>query len=203
MLQIRDPDRFQKIAAGIQSLLVSIALLVGGGWTLYAFTSQLQIENSRAQLAKLKRELSESPRLELDLTVSSLSVSRSSKHRYFECRLTVKNVGTKSTVMKFSEKSIVLSQVKLLGRGELQWKIAQNLVVPTLGVDGAQSDLASLVVHPGTKNEATWVIEIDSPGLYVLGVQSERSRSETKEAQDAGIPESNVVWGTNRYFLVE
>ena len=147
--------------------------------------------------------LSESPRLELDLTVSLLNAPKSSKHRYFECRLTVKNVGTKSTVMKFGEKSVVLSRVKILGSGELRWEIVQTLVVPVLGIDGAQSDLASLVAHPGAKNDASWVIQIDTPGLYTLGVQAERSKSETKEAQDAGIPESNVVWGTARYFLVE
>lgn len=197
-----DHERFKNIAAGFQSWLVSLALLVGGVWTVYVFHFSLQIENSRAQLSKLNRELLESPKLEIDLQVAAMR-SPSKQKRYFECHLVVKNVGTKGTSLIFGEHSVVLSKVTVLDDGTAQWKVAQKLMVPTLDTTGGQGALKSLVALPGMTARTALLLAVDTPGLYVLSVQAKRSEAEVREAKLTGAPNSDILWGAERYFLVE
>jgi hypothetical protein len=196
-----DPDRFQKVASGVQSSLLSIALVVGGGWTLYVFNSQLQVENARAQLAKLNRDLTESPRLELDISVQPLKFSKASDHRYFECRLTVKNVGTKSTTLNFEDKAVRLYRVAIDDHGQSSWSLAQATNIPV--DDKAATRLSALVAQTGATNFASWAMEINEPGLYVLSISAKRSASEDAEAIAAGAPKGRGIWSAEHYFVAD
>src|SRR5258708_7126760 len=127
MFNIDDPDRFQKVAAGIQSLLISAALLIGGAWTLYVFNSQLQIENSRAQLTKLNRELEAYSRLELEIVVQPMTSTKAATSRYFECRLVVRNVGARSTSLAFDDKPVRLYRVDIDNQGQPIWNLVRSI----------------------------------------------------------------------------
>ncbi|MFZ3018462.1 MAG: hypothetical protein WA056_08415 [Gallionella sp.] len=201
MCKIDDPDRFQKISAGIQSLLVSIALLIGGGWTLYVFNSQLQVENARAQLNKLKRELEESPRLELDISVHPMSPNKRAGSRYFDCRLLAKNVGTKSTILRFADKAIRLHRVEIGADGQPVWALINAIDIP-MG-DSKEDRLHAITLHVNTSKYASWVVAISKPGIYVLEFSSSRSPSEIEEARALGSTARDVIWGAERYFVVE
>src|SRR5579864_8379659 len=54
-----DCERFNKIAGGIQSLAVSLAILTGGVWTLYSFVSLHSIEKAKGDLERTRTELND------------------------------------------------------------------------------------------------------------------------------------------------
>ena len=203
MFRIVDHDRFQKISAGIQSWLVSIALVIGGGWTLYVFNSQFQAENARAQLAKLERELLEPAKLELEIIVQPLNPSTSSNHHYFECQFSVKNVGSKNTVLTFDLDSVKLFRVGFDGQGQARWEAIQTPWIPSY-LKQEQTRIAELSAFASSTNHVSWVIDVQAPGVYAISVDVFRKPSEVAELIAAGaardIPKN---WSTERYFVVQ
>jgi hypothetical protein len=48
-----DHERFKNITGAIQSLVVSVAVLVGGGWTLFEYNSLRSAEKARLEVEDL------------------------------------------------------------------------------------------------------------------------------------------------------
>ena len=48
-----NPEKFNNIASGIQSLLLALAVIIGGVWTLYTFSSLKQVEKAKAELHEM------------------------------------------------------------------------------------------------------------------------------------------------------
>lgn len=84
----------QAIAAIVQSLALTAAVIVGGVWTWYTFRAQHQADNALAQLQKLKREIETESRLEIDISTAQLKVPGSGE-RYVLGSIHVKNVGSR------------------------------------------------------------------------------------------------------------
>ena len=55
----KDADKFQKIASGVYSIFLIIAISLGGGWTYFTFNTELRVQNATAQLEKLNRDLAQ------------------------------------------------------------------------------------------------------------------------------------------------
>lgn len=45
-------EEFKNLAAGIQSLLIGLAVLVGGVWTMVRFFSMKEVKKARAELER-------------------------------------------------------------------------------------------------------------------------------------------------------
>ena len=48
-----DHERFKALSAGIQSIVLSIAVLFGGGWSAYTFWRLQSVEEAKAKLESL------------------------------------------------------------------------------------------------------------------------------------------------------
>jgi hypothetical protein len=51
------PEPFDKIASGVQSVAVTVAVLVGGAWTLYSFVTTKTAEKSLYDLQIAEKKL--------------------------------------------------------------------------------------------------------------------------------------------------
>ena len=118
-LRIRDPDAFQKVASGVQSALLSVAIVVGGVWTIYVFKAKLDIDSAEAQLRvsraqlqateaqieKSQRELLELTNLELSIAASTVRPRRSSMWQ-ISGTIRIRNLGTKVAIIELPPKTL-------------------------------------------------------------------------------------------------
>jgi hypothetical protein len=200
MTFIKDPERFEKIAAGIQSYLISAAILVGGAWTLYTFSSQLQVQNARAQLTKLQRELEAEPRLEISLDARQLD-SQSKDARYVVGTLTVKNVGNGDTSLALDGKPIKIFKVVVDSTGE-GWTLVRELGFRS----SERATLSGLMCHANSTSGWSFITDVREPGLYVVKFSATRKPDEAAKVVRAGTKAwSNVriQWATSRYLEVK
>ena len=65
-------EDFNNLAAGIQSLLVGLAVLVGGGWALFRFFSLKEIKKATADLEKAKRDLQQRGHLQVEMHATQI-----------------------------------------------------------------------------------------------------------------------------------
>jgi hypothetical protein len=208
---IRDAERFANLASGVQSLVIAIAVIVGGGWSFYTFSSQLQVQNARAQLTKLERDLEAEPRVELDLDISAIerpSVDGppidgpSKKRQYFVATLSAKNVGTANTVLRLNEYPVELFKVSLDRAGTESWTLIRRTGVR---MDHDRT-LSALALQVGAANKTSFIIAVDSPGLYLAQVSAERTAAEAATARAvAGVPDNTgqIYWASGRYFVAK
>ncbi len=199
---IADPDRFAKIAAGLQSLVIAGAFVVGGIWTLYSFNSQLQVENARGQLQKVQRELAQEPKVELSATITQVKVL-GEKRLHLIGQITVQNVGNAITALNLEDRPIKIFRVNIDETGEPRWTLVHQLnsLVDT------DTSLGSLISHAGSKNLINFATSVDKPGLYVLKFQAERSKEEQERARQTGAFEkwgnTSASWSCEHYFVVQ
>jgi hypothetical protein len=199
---VADPDRFAKIAAGLQSLVIAGAFVVGGIWTLYSFNSQLQVENARGQLQKVQRELAQEPKVELSATITQVKVL-GAKRLHLIGQITVQNVGNAITALNLEDRPIKIYRVSIDDSGEARWTLVHQLnsLVDT------DTSLGSLISQAGSKNLINFATSVDKPGLYVLKFQAERGKEEQERARQTGAFEkwgnTSASWSCEHYFVVQ
>ena len=201
---IRDAERFAKLASGVQSIVIATAFIVGGAWTFYTFNSQLQVQNAQAQLAKLERELEEEPRVELDLDISAIDSpaidNPAKERRFFVGTLSAKNVGTDATILKLHERPIELFKVSVDRAGKEAWTSIRHTEFRW----DDERILNGLVLQVGAVNKVSFIITVDSPGLYVTVISAERTAAESTAARaDTTDNKGQIYWSTQRYFVVK
>jgi hypothetical protein len=90
-----DTERFRNIAAGVQSAVLALAVLIGGGWTLYTFWALHETSRRTAELPALERSLTE--RGIPDITVLSEQMPGDGYHsRYLVVTVAVTNRGNRT-----------------------------------------------------------------------------------------------------------
>src|SRR5262245_18699866 len=75
---IKDHERFAHLASGFQSIVIAIAVVVGGVWTAWTFSTLKSAERARSELekAKLELEVQSLRRPVLDLTITTEVLAR-------------------------------------------------------------------------------------------------------------------------------
>ncbi len=200
MTFIEDPERFEKVAAGIQSYLISAAILVGGVWTLYTFSSQLQVQNARAQLTKLQRELEAEPRLEISLDARQLD-SQERSARYIVGTLMVKNVGNGDTALVFDGSPIKIFKVTVDSSGE-SWALVRELGLRS----NERATLSGLMCHANSTRGWSFIADVGESGLYVVKFSAARKPNEAAKVVRAGSKTwsgMRIQWATSHYLEVK
>jgi len=167
-----DHEKFNKIAGGVQSIVVSVAAMLGGGWALYQFHTLQQSEKARLDIEELR---SKQPVLNIDLSPSIMHVPRvrtnlglQSERTYLRVVATIQNVGQANTYLDMSDEPLEVSHiVDPLGTVK-----AQEVEVSEL------NDVGDLVLcRAGSTTRFDFVAQIKYPGLYEisLGIPVETS----------------------------
>jgi hypothetical protein len=187
---IADHERFKDIAAGIQSYILSLAILVGGSWTLYTFwtlgtaTKATQdVEVAKAQLAKLNQELAGQGFLDLSIQARPLSMKG---HRGILAEVTIRNTGSAYTTLPISEHACAISGVKQYAKGIL--KVSQPVYADTYyEFAPAAMSLGWIGIDPGASRVLPFFAQVQRRGVYLVVFQ-------TKEGDGS--------WGSSTYVAV-
>ncbi|MBV9070407.1 MAG: hypothetical protein JO231_16950 [Acidobacteria bacterium] len=194
-------SQLQPIAATLQSLALTGAVIVGGAWTWYTFRANRQADTAQAQFQKLKHEIETEPRIEIDISITPLKVPGADR-RYILGSIHTKNVGSANTVLQLDREPIQIYQVTVGRNGEvwLPVRSPELKIAPTVSTP-------SLICEVGITKQVHFVAMIEDAGLYVVTFSAVRNAAESTAAKSLGAvvhgPKGRYEWQAQHYFVVE
>jgi hypothetical protein len=155
-----DYERFNKIAGGVQSIVLSIAVVVGGGWALYQFHALQQVERARLDIEELR---SKQPVLNIDLSASTLLSPPTRENgglqpeaSYLQVIMTIQNVGKSDTYLDLRNQPLKIFHIDLDGaRNEVEVDRQWNL----------------LLCRAGSTFKSPFLARIKDSGLYYIRLE--------------------------------
>ena len=153
-------SEFKDFSAGLQSVAIILATLVGGGWALFQFFSLRALEKAKLDLQKAKRELVERGVLIIDLVCESFEVDGGYS---LHVRVLLRNIGSGLDVVDWSKASMFATRfetvdgTKLTNTGEvlLAWRSPSTL-------------LREMRLIPGFSTSDSFLIAIPRVGVYYI-----------------------------------
>jgi hypothetical protein len=172
-----DPERFSKLASGVQSIITALGIVVGGLWVLYTFRELGTAEQSRAALAELDlkqrialEELAErQPSLQVNLKWETSGAVTGGK-RFLSLQAKIRNDGKHA--LEFGDTSLQISRL-LEQSGEPDPEVAPLRLRPqTLGSDGKISDMPARVLRAAQERTIVFMAPTLVPGSYLVQLQT-------------------------------
>jgi len=193
--------QLQVIAATVQSIALTVAVIVGGVWTWYTFHANQQADTAIAQLQKLRHDIATEPRIEIDISTAPLKVP-GSEHHYVLGSIQTKNVGSANTVLQLGREPIQIYQVTVGRKGEVWLPVRSPAlkIAPTVSTPG-------LICEVGITKQVHFVAMIEEAGLYVVTFSAVRNASEIATAKKLVEvfhgPNGRYEWRAQHYFVVD
>jgi len=172
-----DADWFSKFAAGLQSIITALGLIVGGAWVLFTFRYLGVAAKSRAELAEFdlrqhaaQEELAErQPNLAIDLTWETAGVAADGK-RFISMHAKLRNDGKRP--VHFHDATALVSWLSpQSGQPDPDAK-PLFLDAKILEADGTLSDPAVRVLRSGQTRTIAFLIPALTPGNYIVQLQA-------------------------------
>lgn len=166
-----DHERFKNIAEGIQSIILSIAVVVGGIWTAWTFGVLKTVDEAKAKIESLTAP-------SLSMTIDTERTKRShGKHIGLIVRVNVENTGGQELRLDLRDHQanpplkVALVEYE---HGELH---AKKAYYPVSYGDIADEDEGSTLnalqrVEIKSKKTITYFVEVDGPGTYFIRFKS-------------------------------
>lgn len=194
-------EDFKNIADGVQSLIVSIGVLIGGAWALFRFRTLKDIEKARADLEKLKRDLLERGHLKVQMEASQFDAPDGSV-QYINIILTITNVGNRTEIIRWLDSKVGAA---LVVRDDGSVRLGPEIRAQIISL---YMNLSASTIDPGNTEQYGFLVPIENVGTYfleplIVGSPEEMTTTK-KKVQSVGIQASEYVaaWGGSMYFHV-
>ena len=161
-------ERLKNTAAIAQSVAVTLAVVVGGLWTLFTFNSLYQSE-------KAKMELIGKPALNLSIETTITKPINDSAYVGLVIDVKFENVGTRFLELYCDTPSFSISKLGILRDstiGSLGTTYLRN-VMHYYGSDTVMNTVA-IGVQPNSKKTLSYYYDVDKPGIYFINFRSYR-----------------------------
>ena len=178
---LQDHDRFSKLAGGLQSIVVTLAVLIGGGWTLYSFNASRTAEKAALdiEVAKAKRPVLDVSLEAKALTASDPSDAAGNVHSFVRVTVSLKNGGNTQIEIPLQQSRLAVAEVNLVQGGlvaDESFATSEHLAVSPF----SQASLAA-----GNTLQLSYLVNIKRPGLYF--VEFAASLPKTSEPLPGGV----------------
>jgi hypothetical protein len=196
-----DYEKFNKITSGIQALVLAFAVIVGGCWTLWTFSSLQQVEKAKTEVEQLRRSLRERGVLVITLRPSQIKTADASTH-YVLVDVEVVNQGNSSEVIDWTQGGLRVTKVHKDDHGSLAFGPTLNMEYSTPGEQTTTSSILS-----GQTRRFPFLVPLQGPGIYHIEFEASVMPTETvvhmKEHALVGVTPDYIVWNATTYFNVE
>ena len=191
---ISDHERFKNILSGLQSIVLTLAILTGGIWTLVTFNARQEVEIAKGTSELLARDLAERRILNIQMEASQITLPND-RARYILATVRFENVGKDSEIFNWSDTPVHVSRVSINEGDELI-----TLRLPAMRINLPES--AGLRILAGEVVKSDFLARVNEPGLYFVDFEMEASRSEQESASQEGVIGS-VTWVATANVIVE
>jgi hypothetical protein len=187
------------VTAGLQSLAVVAATILGACWTYYAFRSLAQEEKAQTELADLKAKV-HSIVIEVRLDAKLHKVANEQQARYISAVATITNKGNSHTILKLSEPLTVIP-TKIGTEVELAPALAKRYPAVSSKKEN-EYKIYGLVMRPGETQRVPFIVKVSGPGTYYLDFLVEVDENDPNIRH---VPKEQrpVFWGEAAYVIVD
>lgn len=193
-------ERFKNITAGVQSIVLSAAVVVGGIWTWGTFSAKLEAENARAQLTKIEREIAAVAKPEFSIAISRATAIEGSRIQVVG-EISIKNPGSQDILWPLEDKPIHVFSVGFNEGGEPIWTPVARV---NFHVSNQQTTQNLEVLAGATKSMPFAFAIPGNSGSYAIRVASLRPPNGMPNAPLPGQPPlGKTYWGQVAYFELE
>jgi hypothetical protein len=211
-------DRLLKIANLTQSIVITGAVLVGGGWTVYSFATLHSAEKAALETEALRRRV---PALEIAVTaehkvgafyVQSAPKGIDNKFDYLDITVSIKNSGNETEVLNMSAPRAGVRKISYLP-GDMVFSGERRVEHPLytypsyLILPGGEVDnTVALSILPGAKHEIRYLYRVVDVGIYEVsfGVPS-KSQGNTyiNIGSGATVSSAQLIWRGSTMVAVD
>lgn len=172
-----DPDQFGKFAAGLQSIITALGIIIGGAWVLYTFRALGTSEKSRAELAELdlkqratQEELAErQPNLAIDIQWETLGVATPDKH-FVSLHAKLKNDGKRP--VEFGIVQVLMSPLSPQSGEPVPGVKPLRITARLLDSDGSFDIPLTRILRSGQTRTIAFMLPTLSPGNYMIQLKT-------------------------------
>jgi hypothetical protein len=182
-----DHERTKNLAAAAQSIVLAIAVIVGGGWTLYRYWNDDSFE-AKVRGEQLEKAAFAQGNLELAMQLSDPLAQSGTYHVDGVVRM--KNIGTKPVRLALDEYPIFVAHVDATALGEVSLSQASRFQL----VLDPELHLSEALLRPGREIRYPFVLALLSSGCYVVSFTAPVAQSDWVDAKDET---HNHFWNTS------
>lgn len=173
-----DHERFRNLAAGVQSSVLAVAVIIGGVWTFYTFDSLRAKSRAEAELVGLEQRIREQGVVSASLQATAFKIHGDSS-RYISATATVRNNGNRNMTLYFDQWVFAFSKVDAFSSERPTFvPIGRS---PAFYFNMEKNELESIpyvVLLSGEEYELHSVIKAPSRGLYFVEFEAELGKKE-------------------------
>jgi hypothetical protein len=160
-----DPEAFNKVASGFQSIATAIGIVAAGAWALYTFWGQHVLQRANLEIQKIEQDSLEQPILR-----STISPTGLTDNGYPSAiAVTLKNDGKRA--LQFEKTTISL--VPIPKNGAPQTDKPQLIRLPAKLIDeGKFSDAPERILRSGQERNLAFVLPKLDAGTYFVELRT-------------------------------
>jgi hypothetical protein len=160
-------ERVKNIATVVQSTLVSLALIIGGLWTLYTFTSLKMESVAEAELQTLKKQLAGTAALNITIEASQVNGLRKESFG-IAVKVKITNIGQRQLNVDLEGKPVRILEI---GKDEENKYLVQGIYSQLFYAatsDEGWNNVAAIAVQPQSTKTVSTIVDVDRPGSYIV-----------------------------------
>ena len=172
---ISDPERFDHVSSGIQSVVVSCAVVIGGIWTAYTFGALSSVKRAELEVEELHRR---SNSITLAVSLEPQPMRLPGGERALIVDVHVKNDGARPVFVDLLRPSLglalvdsTLAQVDSMSVGVFKAKRRLESLVYSDLAEGETNFIGGYVLSPGTQRTLSYYFAGLVPGVYHIDFQ--------------------------------
>jgi hypothetical protein len=194
------PEDIKNYAAALQSAIISIGILIGGGWAMFTFLKLKSIDKASAELEKVRRDLARRGMLEERMTAVFIRASDGTGS-YIQVRIELKNVGTGVEVIRWRESGVQAARVLY---GPLGAPVLEEASPGFhLRID---HEIIFQAIAPGATEGVSFLVPIGRNGTYLIDATILASPAEVEataaDAKRAGVVADLIALGSTTFLEV-
>ena len=208
-----DYEAFEALMGGIESLVVSVGLIVGGLWALISFKAlreiayrRIQIEKSEVERRKTEAEIRQIELGNKQQAVLDISIEASQQSlpndpaRYVSAVVEIVNNGSRNTRLPTSRDPFTVRTVELKEDGSFEFVEGRTYMVRR--ASNPMKPPPNVIVRAGGRERIPFFFRVDGPGLYLLTFRVTMDEKEQEVAREEGFAYAGS-WVAKRYVIVE
>lgn len=190
-------SEFKELSESIQSLTVSIGIIIGGIWAIYRFLKLKEIDKAKSELLQLKQQIEEKATIKLDVNIEKLD---NNEGCITIVSIKIINIGNRTEILDIKK-----SHAKVL-------KIDSNgdqIGNPIEGkLTGVNSFINSASISPNEEKIFPIIFKLNS-GNYFFEFFVDGSTNETNRHIDGVkklglfLENNSAKWGVTKYFCIK
>ena len=175
---------FYNVAKGVQSIVITLAVIIGGIWTVYTFSVLGTAEKAKLELFK---------QAAFEIDVNAKYETTGEKSFYILGIITITNKGNRNSL--FSSKNSVLTVYKIDfdNRGGSTFREVAKMEYP-----------AGSVIRTGTSHKHPFLLRVFEKGAYYINYAAPITDEDAKIYKESGGEDiQNVSWSGQTHLVIK